>query len=265
MDGRVRRESLPDTIDYRTEGRIAIVTMDRPEAHNALTGEMLDGLEHALAEFDADDELWVAIITGAGTRAFSSGADLAEVIPRATSEGMGTAIKDPFSRFFHEVRKPIIGAVNGFCVAGGLELLQGTDLRVAAEHAVFGLGEVRWGIVPAGGSHIRLPRQIPYAVAMELLLTGQPITAARAYDIGLINKVVPAVDLMAEAMALAEVICRNGPLAVRMAKEIAVRSLNLEQGFALEAHLVPRILETEDAREGPRAFMEKRSPRFVGR
>jgi enoyl-CoA hydratase len=257
--------TLPDTIGYRTEGRIAVVTIDRPAAHNALTGEMLEGLENALAAFDADDELWVAIVTGAGEKAFCAGADLADVIPRATSEGMASAIKHPFKRFFSDIYKPIIGAVNGFCVAGGLELLQGTDLRVAAEHAVFGLGEVRWGIVPAGGSHIRLPRQIPWAVAMELLLTGQPITAARAYDVGLVNKVVPAENLMDEALALAEVICRNGPLAVRMAKEIAVRSLKLEEGFALESCLVPRILATEDAREGPRAFMEKRPPRFEGR
>jgi enoyl-CoA hydratase len=257
--------SLPDTIAYRTEGRIATVTIDRPEAHNALTGEMLGGLERAFAAFDADDDLWVAIVTGAGTKAFCAGADLSEVIPRATSEGLATAIGHPTKRFFSEVYKPIIGAVNGLCVAGGLELLQGTDLRVAAEHAVFGLGEVRWGIVPAGGSHIRLPRQIPWAVAMELLLTGQPISAARAYDVGLVNRVVPAADLIDEARALAEVICRNGPVAVRTAKEIAVRSLNLEQGFALESALVPRVLGTEDAKEGPRAFMEKRPPRFVGR
>jgi enoyl-CoA hydratase len=257
--------TLPETIGYRTERRVAIVTMDRPNAHNALTGEMLDGLERAMAAFDADDGLWVAVLTGAGSKAFSAGADLAEVIPRVTSEGMGTAIKHPFKRFFSDIYKPIIAAVNGFCVAGGLELLQGTDLRVAADHAVFGLGEVRWGIVPAGGSHVRLPRQIPWAVAMELLLTGQPITAARAYDIGLVNKVVPADALLDEALALAEVICRNGPIAVRTAKEIAVRALDLEHGFALESCLVPGVLATEDAKEGPRAFMEKRAPRFEGR
>ena len=257
--------TLPETIGYRVEGRVAILTIDRPDAHNALTGEMLDGLERAMAAFAAADEVWVAVLTGAGDKAFSAGADLSEVIPRATSEGMGTAIKHPFKRFFGEVYKPIIAAVNGLCVAGGLELLQGTDLRVAAEHAVFGLGEVRWGIVPAGGSHVRLPRQIPWAVAMELLLTGQPITAARAYDIGLVNKVVPAESLMDEAMAMAGVICRNGPIAVRTAKEIAVRALGLEHGYALESCLVPGVLATEDAKEGPRAFMEKRTPRFEGR
>ena len=256
---------LPNTIGYEKIGRIAVITMNRPAAHNALTSEMMTGLDLAFADFDADDELWVAILTGAGSKAFSTGADLGEVIPRATSEGMASAIGDPLKRFFSDIYKPIIGAVNGFCVAGGLELLQGTDLRVAAEHAAFGLGEVRWGIVPAGGSHIRLPRQIPWAVAMEILLTGRPISAARAYDVGLINKVVPADELMDEAMALAELICRNGPLAVRTAKEIAVRSLGLEAGFALEASLVPKVLASEDAREGPQAFLDKRPPRFVGR
>lgn len=252
-------------IGYRTEGRVAIVTIDRPDAHNALTMAMITDLNRVFAEFAADDDLWVAILTGAGTRAFSAGADLGEVIPKMAAEGPGAAIGDPLKRFFSDIYKPIIGAVNGFCVAGGLELLQGTDLRLAAEHAVFGLGEVRWGIVPAGGSHVRLPRQIPWAVAMEILLTGRPISAARAYDVGLINKVVPADVLMDEAMALAALICRNGPLAVRTAKEIAVRSLGLEAGFALEASLVPRVLASEDAREGPDAFMNKRPPRFVGR
>lgn len=256
---------MPATIGYQKIGRVAVITMNRPAAHNALTSEMMAGLDQAFADFDADDALWVAVLTGAGPKAFSVGADLGEVIPKATSEGMGSVIGDPLTRFFSDIYKPIIGAVNGFCLAGGLEILQGTDLRLAAEHAVFGLAEVRWGIVPAGGSHIRLPRQIPWAVAMEIMLTGRPISAARAYDVGLINKVVPADELMDEAMALAELICRNGPLAVRTAKEIAVRSLGLESGFALEASLVPRVMASEDAREGPTAFMEKRTPRFVGR
>lgn len=258
-------KALPDTIDYRREGRIAVVTLNRPSSLNSLTFEMMAGLERAFADFNADDELWAAVLTGTGSKSFCAGADLGEVIPKATAEGVGAAIGNPLERFFSDIYKPIVCAVNGLCVAGGLELMQGTDLRVAAEHAVFGLGEVRWGIVPAGGSHIRLPRQIPWAVAMEILLTGRPISAARAYDVGLINKVVPAGELMDEAMALAELICRNGPLAVRTAKEIAVRSLGLEQGFALESCLAQRVMASQDAQEGPQAFMEKRPPRFVGR
>jgi enoyl-CoA hydratase len=146
-----------------------------------------------------------------------------------------------------------------------MEMLQGTDLRIAAEHATFGLGEVRWGIIPTGGTHIRLPRQIPWAVAMELLLTGQPIDARRAYEVGLVNRVVPGGELMDAALDLAERICKNGPLAVRTAKEIAVRALGLEPGFVLEKSLGARVLASEDAKEGPRAFVEKRPPRFTGR
>jgi enoyl-CoA hydratase len=172
---------------------------------------------------------------------------------------------DHTKRPFSDVFKPIIAAVNGYCIAGGLEFLQGTDLRIAAENATFGLGEVRWGIIPTGGSHIRLPRQIPWAVAMELLLMGRPITAKRAYDIGLVNEVVPADQVMPTTLKWAETICKNGPLAVRTAKEIAVRALALESGFVLEKAIGARVFASEDAKEGPRAFAEKRPPRFTGR
>jgi len=146
-----------------------------------------------------------------------------------------------------------------------MEFMQGTDIRIAAEGASFGLGEVRWGIIPTGGSHIRLPRQIPWAVAMEMLLTGKPISAERAYDIGLVNEVVAFEDLMPSAMRWAEAICANGPLAVRTAKEIAVRSQNLEPGFVLEKALGQRVFDSEDAKEGPRAFAEKRPAKFTGK
>lgn len=256
--------NLPDTLTYTTEGRIATITFNRPDAHNAMTAEMMAGVEEAFAAFNADDDLWVAILTGAGDKAFCAGADLGQLIPQIVDKGMEAFLGDPSKRFFADIYKPIISAVNGICIAGGLEIMQGTDLRIAAEHAVFGLGEVRWGIVPGGGSHIRLPRQIPWAVAMEILLTGKPITAERAYDVGLINKIVPASELMTEAYALAELICRNGPVAVRTAKEIAVRSLSLETPFVLENLLVQRVFSTEDAKEGPKAFMEKRRPNFTG-
>ncbi|RMF20737.1 MAG: enoyl-CoA hydratase/isomerase family protein, partial [Deltaproteobacteria bacterium] len=209
-------------------------------------------------------DLWVAILTAAGDKAFSSGMDLKEAIPMLQA-GDEMGYEDHTKRPFSDVFKPIIAAVNGYCIAGGLEFLQGTDLRIAAEHATFGLGEVRWGIIPLGGTHIRLPRQIPWAVAMELLLTGRPIDARRAYDIGLVNRVVPKEQLMDAAMELAEVICQNGPLAVRTAKEIAVRSLGLESGFVLEKALGARVLASEDAKEGPRAFAEKRKPNFTGK
>jgi len=256
--------NLPDTFRYEKIDRIAVMTINRPEALNALTAEMLAAMDASFEDFQNDDDLWVAVLTGTGDKSFCSGMDLAEAIPLLNA-GDELGYEDHTKRPFTDVFKPIITAVNGFCIAGGMEFMQGTDIRIAAEHATFGLGEVRFGLIPTGGSHVRLPRQIPWAVAMELLLTGETIDARRAYDIGLINRVVPKEDLMNEAMKLAEKICRNGPLAVRTAKEIAVRQANLEPGFVLEKALGARIFGSHDAIEGPRAFMEKREPYFKGK
>ena len=258
------KPTMPETFTYERRGKIAVMTINRPQAHNAFTAEMLRAMDAAFADFNDDDDLWVAILTGSGDKAFSSGMDLKEAIPLLQS-GDELGYEDHTKRPFSDVFKPIIAAVNGYCIAGGLEFLQGTDLRIAAEHATFGLGEVRWGIIPTGGSHIRLPRQIPWAVAMELLLMGRPITARRAYDIGLVNEVVAPDQLMPTALKWAETICKNGPLAVRTAKEIAVRALGLESGFVLEKAIGARVFTSEDAKEGPRAFAEKRPPRFTGR
>ncbi len=255
---------LPPTIRYEKSDRVAVITIDRPEAMNSLTKEMLGALDRAVADFNDDPDLWVAILTAAGDRAFCTGMDLKDAIPLLTS-GDQLGYEDHTKRQFSDVFKPIIAAINGHCIAGGMEMMAGTDLRVAAEHATFGLGEVRWGLVPAGGSHIRVPRQIPWAVAMELLLTGDPIDAHRAYEVGLVNRVVPAAELMDAAFELAERICRNGPLAVHTSKEIAVRALGLESGFVLEKALAARVFASEDAKEGPRAFAEKRKPDFKGR
>ncbi|MFP6563493.1 MAG: enoyl-CoA hydratase-related protein [Myxococcota bacterium] len=256
--------NLPAEIKYEKNGRIVVVTIDRPDAMNALTPAMLTGLEDAMAEFEADDELLCAVLTASGDRAFCTGMDLKEAMPLLTS-GEELGFEDHTKRQFSDVWKPIIAAVNGYCIAGGLEMLQGTDIRIAAEHAVFGLGEVRWGIIPTGGSHVKLPRQIPWAVAMELLLTGENIDAERAHSIGLVNRVVPADELLPTALKLAEKIARNGPLAVRTAKQIAVRALNLEPGLVLEKALGAKVLASEDAVEGPKAFLEKRKPAFKGR
>lgn len=255
---------LPDTFLFEKRGRIALMTINRPEALNAFTREMLIGMDRAFEAFEADPDLWVAVLTANGDRAFSTGMDLKNAIP-ALIEGDTMGYADPAKRPFQNVFKPIVAAVNGMCIAGGLEFLLGTDLRIAAEHARFGLTEVRWGIVPAGGSHVRLPQQVPWAVAMELLLTGNQITAERAYQVGLVNRVVPAAKLLEEALELAQRLCENGPLAMRVAKEIAVRALDNEPAFVLEKRLAERVLRSEDAREGPRAFLEKRKPNYNGR
>jgi enoyl-CoA hydratase len=254
----------PSEIKLEKKDHVAIITIDRPDAMNSLTADMLLGIEDAFKEFDDDPELWVAIFTASGDKAFSSGLDLKEAAPMLTG-GDQLGFADWTKRQFSDVFKPIICAVNGFCIAGGMEMLLGTDLRIAAEHATFGLGEVKWGLVPLGGTHVRLPRQIPWAIAMQLLLTGKNIDAKRAYEVGLINEVVPADQLMTTAMEWAQRLCRNGPLAMKTAKEISVRSLELESGFVLEKALGQRVLSSEDAKEGPRAFAEKRPAEFKGR
>jgi enoyl-CoA hydratase len=243
--------NLPPTFLYEKRGKIAVMTINRPEAMNAFTADMLRGMDAAFEDFNQDDDLWVAILTANGDRAFSSGMDLKEAIPMLQG-GDEMGYEDHTKRPFSDVFKPIIAAVNGFCIAGGMEFMQGTDIRIATENATFGLGEVRWGIIPTGGSHIRLPRQIPWAVAMEMLLTGKQLSAQRAFDIGLINEIVPADKLMEAALKWAETICKNGALA-------------LESGFVLEKSMGARVLQSEDAKEGPRAFAEKRKPNFKGK
>jgi len=255
---------LPNTLRFERRDHVAVLTIDRPGARNALTVEMLAGIEEAMRAFQSDPELWVAVLTASGSQAFCAGLDLKEAAP-LLSGGDSLGFDDPTKRQLSDVFKPVICAVNGFCIAGGMELLLGTDLRIAAEHATFGFGEVRWGLVPLGGTHIRLPRQVPWAVAMQLLLSGEPIGAQRAYEVGLVNEVVPAEELLPTAFAWAEKLCRNGPLAMQTAKEIAVRALGLEAGLVLEKALGARVLASEDAVEGPRAFAERRAPRFKGR
>jgi enoyl-CoA hydratase len=255
-----------DELLYEKDGTIATITINRPQAHNAISADVGRGLDEAMADFEADPDLRVAILTGAGTKAFSAGGDLKTSIPNITDAG-GANRGDPTKRPFSEVTKPIIGAVNGLALAGGMEILLGTDLRVAADHAVFGLPEPTLGLVPFAGSHVRLPQQVPWAVAMEMLLLGDSISAQRAYEIGLVNRVVPGDQVMAEARRLATRICHNGPLAVRTVKETVLASYNLprDEAFQLEHDLTAAVLVSEDAKEGPRAFVEKRPPMFTGR
>ena len=254
------------------EGAILVVTMNRPEARNALSGEMLARMGDAWKLLDTDPELRVGVLTGAGGT-FCAGADL-----KAMSGGYA---EDPWTARFEQDAdlqwkallrharpcKPIVAAVEGYAIAGGTEILQGTDIRVAGAGATFGVAEVRRGLFPLGGSTVRLRRQIAYTLAAEILLTGRNVSAQEAKEIGLIGRVVRDGEALAEAMRIAEQIAANGPLAV----QAVLRSLRETEGMpeveALQRELqigLP-IFATEDAREGPRAFKEKRPAVFKGR
>lgn len=261
-----------EDITYETAEDRAYITFDRPDHHNALTEQMVSEVADALNRADEDEDVLAIIVTGAGETAFSAGGDLDSLIPAITSGefplGRGIA-EDPDKDMMLKhnlIRTPIIAAVNGIAVAGGTEFLQATDIRVAEAHAQFGLAEVKWGLAPAGGSHTRLPRQIPYARAMEMLLTGDRLDAEEAKQMGLINKVVPKGDGLAAAEEYADSIAENGPLAVRKIKEAVIRGLSLpmEQSFYTEEAIVAEALDSEDAREGPQAFIENREPEFEG-
>ena len=255
-------------LDYEKKGKIAYITLNRPEAMNAMDPEMYRSLSEAWIDVRDDPDVWCAIITGAGERAFTAGADLKKTIPRAPEkwEFWQTQDEQILNRGL-EVWKPVIAAVNGYCLAGGMTLLLATDLRVAADHAKFGLSEVKRGILPGNGGTQRTLRQLPYPVAMWLLLSGEWLSAQEAHQYGLVNKVVPLANLMEEAERMADVVCKNGPLAVRAIKELAVRSqyLPLDHGLRLEEAIQQVLMTTEDAKEGPRAFAEKRPADFKGR
>jgi crotonobetainyl-CoA hydratase len=251
-------------IIYEKQDRIAIITINRPEVRNAVDPETIDELTRAWAEFRDDPKMWVGIITGTGDRAFSAGFDLST---------LGTAFQgeEPMAghgRIWYgltkglELWKPTIAAINGYAVGGGLELALACDLRIAAEHATFGLPEVRWNLIAAGGGLARLPRAIPLAKAMEIILLGERMSAQEALQYGLINKVVPLEELMATAIQWANRICENGPLAVRASKICALKGLdtNLEDAMRLDEYFIMQLFSSQDIKEGPVAFLEKRKP-----
>ena len=254
------------------EGAILVVTMNRPEARNALSGEMLARMGDAWKLLDTDPELRVGVLTGAGGT-FCAGADL-KAMSGGYAEDQWTARFEQdadlqWKALLRHARpcKPIVAAVEGYAIAGGTEILQGTDIRVAGAGATFGVAEVRRGLFPLGGSTVRLRRQIAYTLAAEILLTGRNVSAQEAKEIGLIGRVVPDGEALAEALRIAEQIAANGPLAV----QAVLRSLRETEGMpeveALQRELqigLP-IFATEDAREGPRAFKEKRPAVFKGR
>jgi E-phenylitaconyl-CoA hydratase len=255
------------SVDYQKVGKTAILTLNRPEALNSIDPEMLEQLSRALIDFKDDDELMVGIITGAGDRAFSVGADVKTMLPEIKkSKGQPSAGPPTIMRGL-ELWKPMIAAINGACLGGGLEIALACDLRIASENATFGLPEVTLGLIPGWGGTQRLPRVVPLANAAELLLTGRPIVALDALRMGLVNKVVPPDELMSTAMKLAEIMCRPAPLAVRAAKQAMIQgtSLSLDDGLKLERTLNDFLVTTEDFDEGCTAFAEKRRPVYKAR
>jgi len=251
-------------VDYKKEGRIAIFTINRPEAFNMVNVQVFQELHERMVEFRDDPELWVGIITGARTRAFSAGADIKDMLPFAREHRDEPEALPPSIMRGLDVWKPLIAAINGMALGGGLEIALACDIRIASEKACFGTPEVSLGVIPGWGGTQRLPRMLPWCKAAELLLTGRPIDAQEAYRIGLVNKVVPQEQVMPVAREWAEAICQAGPLAVRAAKEAMVRgsSMTLEEGLRLEGVLFNRVLGTEDFNEGITAYAEKRKPVF---
>jgi enoyl-CoA hydratase/carnithine racemase len=256
---------------YEKDGRIALITINRPDRMNAIDPQTSYEMHQAFCDFRDNDGLWVAILTGAGERAFSAGNDLVAMSEMMAgkvnfSEEMNRAPFGGITRNF-ECWKPIIGAVNGYCVAGGLEIAVSCDIRVAADHAQFGVPEVTRAIIPGAGGTQRLPRMLPKGIALELLLTGGRFDAQWALRYGLVNHVVPAEQVLPKARSLAQAICENGPLAVRAAKESALRGLELPlaEGLKQEIEFSRKVIATEDAREGPLAFAQKRKPEYKGR
>ncbi len=251
-------------------GHVLIVTMNRPQARNALSGPMLAIMKEAWDQVDSDPEIRVCILTGAGG-AFCAGADLKAMTANHPGDsfrggGMDMSSIEPLLKG-RRLTKPLIAAVEGPAVAGGTEILQATDIRVAGESARFGVAEARWGLFPLGGSAVRLVRQLPYTLAADLLLTARHITAAEAREMGLIGYVVPDGQALTKALQIAEVIAANGPVAVRAILRTIRETEGLpeNEAFQIESKLGMEVFRSEDAKEGPRAFAEKRKPEFKDR
>ena len=253
-------------LSQRLDGHIALVTLNRPEVRNAVNGELARALEAVVLELEAVDQVWAVVLTGAGPGVFCAGADLKEV-----AAGRGEQLfteRGGFAGFVYAERcKPWIAAVNGKALAGGCEIVLACDLVVASDDAAFGLPEVSRGLIAAAGGLIRLPRVLPRNLALELAVTGDPMDVKRAEMHGLVNRVVPAGQVVAEAVALARRINRNAPVAVRESLQLARVAAELSEADARTLTLAARerVMRSEDYKEGPRAFVEKREPRWTGR
>jgi enoyl-CoA hydratase/carnithine racemase len=249
------------------EGGIAVITINRPEKRNALDAEHYQALSEAWTRVRDDDAIRVAVVTGAGDKVFSAGADLKSFIGREVSMSeIWQTQKGMLLNRGLEIWKPVIAAINGHCLAGGMTLMLATDIRITADQATFAVTEVKRGIIAANGGTQRLPQQLPHAIAMELLLTGDAIDAETAARWGLVNRVVPSDKVMETALGFARRIAANAPLAVQAAKELALRGSDqgLAAGLRFEQFVNHILQRTEDAAEGRQAFAEKRAPNFTG-
>ena len=252
------------TVNFEVRDRIAIITLNRPEARNAVSQQLAEDLEAAIDRLEADDALWIGILCGNGP-AFCAGADLKAI---ASGEARLTTERGGFAGLVRRVRtKPLIAAVEGPAVAGGTEIVLSCDLVVASTTARFGLPEVKRSLVANAGGLFRLPRALPINVAMEMALTGDDLDAEAAHRHGLVNRLVQPGHALATAVELAEAVNANAPLAVRASRRVvlAARLLEDDEAFEVSANATREVFRTEDFREGPRAFVEKRSPIWTGR
>mgnify|MGYP006122306369 FL=1 len=252
------------TVNFEVRDRIAIITLNRPEARNAVSQQLAEDLEAAIDRLEADDALWIGILCGNGP-AFCAGADLKAI---ASGEARLTTERGGFAGLVRRVRtKPLIAAVEGPAVAGGTEIVLSCDLVVASTTARFGLPEVKRSLVANAGGLFRLPRALPTNVAMEMALTGDDLDAEAAHRHGLVNRLVQPGHALATAVELAEAVNANAPLAVRASRRVvlAARLLEDDEAFEVAANATREVFRTEDFREGPRAFVEKRSPVWTGR
>jgi E-phenylitaconyl-CoA hydratase len=255
------------SIDFDLSDGVAVITINRPERLNAMDSEHYAGLSDAWTRVRDDGDIRAAIMTGAGERSFSTGADLKSFIAQPPDLGtMWLTQREQLLNRGLEIWKPVLAAVNGYCLGGGMTLLLATDIRYAAPHATFALAEVKRGVIAGNGGTQRILSQLPYAIGMEMLLTGEAIDAETAARWGLINRIVAAGQLLDATMELARKIAANAPLALQAAKELAVRAreMPLAAGLRLEQLTLRMLQFTEDAQEGPRAFAEKRPARFKG-